>query len=51
MKIFLHPEQPLVVWASRRLKCAVRWTADRSEGFVSDVQGRGQLLHRRARAG
>ncbi len=40
MKIFLHPEQPLVVWASRRLKRAVRWTADRSESFVSDVQGR-----------
>jgi len=40
MKIFLHPEQPLVVWASRRLKRAVRWTAERSEGFVSDVQGR-----------
>jgi carbon-monoxide dehydrogenase large subunit len=40
MKIFLHPEQPLVVWASRRLKRAVRWTADRSESFVSDAQGR-----------
>ena len=40
MKIFLHPEQPLVVWASRRLKRAVRWTADRSESFLSDVQGR-----------
>ncbi|MBI5912756.1 MAG: xanthine dehydrogenase family protein molybdopterin-binding subunit [Betaproteobacteria bacterium] len=40
MKIFLHPEQPLVVWASRRLKRAVRWTGDRGEGFVSDVQGR-----------
>lgn len=40
MKIFLHPEQPLVVWASRKLKRAVRWTADRSESFVSDVQGR-----------
>ena len=40
MKIFLHPEQALVVWASRRLQRAVRWTADRSESFVSDVQGR-----------
>jgi carbon-monoxide dehydrogenase large subunit len=40
MKIFLHPEQPLVVWASRRLKRAVRWTGERSETFVSDVQGR-----------
>jgi len=40
MKIFLHPEQPLVVWASRRLKRPVRWTGDRSESFLSDVQGR-----------
>jgi carbon-monoxide dehydrogenase large subunit len=40
MKIFLHPEQPLVVWASRKLKRTVRWTGERSETFVSDVQGR-----------
>jgi aerobic carbon-monoxide dehydrogenase large subunit len=40
MKIFLHPEQPLVVWASRRLKRPVRWTGDRSESFLADVQGR-----------
>jgi carbon-monoxide dehydrogenase large subunit len=40
MKIFLHPEQPLVVWASRRLKRPVRWTGERSETFIADVQGR-----------
>jgi len=40
MKIFLHPEQPLVVWASRKLKRPVRWTGERSEAFLSDVQGR-----------
>jgi carbon-monoxide dehydrogenase large subunit len=40
MKIFLYPEQPLVVWAARRLKRAVRWTAERSESFLSDAQGR-----------
>jgi carbon-monoxide dehydrogenase large subunit len=40
MKLFLHPEQPIVVWASRRLKRAVRYTGDRSESFISDVQGR-----------
>ena len=40
MKIFPHPEQALVVWASRKLKRAVKWTADRSEGFMSDIQGR-----------
>jgi carbon-monoxide dehydrogenase large subunit len=40
MKIFLYPEQPAVVWAARRLKRSVRWTAERAEGFVSDAQGR-----------
>lgn len=40
MKIFPHPEQPLVTWAAMKLKRAVRWTSERSEGFLSDVQGR-----------
>ena len=40
MKAMQHPEQPMIVWASRRLKRAVRWTGDRSEGFLTDVQGR-----------
>ena len=40
MKIFLYPEQPAVVWAARRLKRTVRWTGERSEGFLSDAQGR-----------
>ncbi|MEO8560104.1 MAG: xanthine dehydrogenase family protein molybdopterin-binding subunit, partial [Rhodospirillales bacterium] len=40
MKIFLYPEQCLAVWASRKLKRAVKWIPDRSEAFLSDVQGR-----------
>ncbi len=40
MKLFLHPESVLMPWAARRLKRPVRWAADRSEGFQSDVQGR-----------
>jgi aerobic carbon-monoxide dehydrogenase large subunit len=40
MKIFLYPEQPAVVWAARRVKRSVRWTSERTEGFVSDAQGR-----------
>jgi len=40
MKIFLYPEQPLMAWAARRLKRAVRWTAERGESFLSDAQGR-----------
>lgn len=40
MKIFTHPEQPLAVWAAKKVKRPVRWTSDRSEGFMSDIQGR-----------
>ena len=39
-KIFLHPEQLCVSWAAKKLKRAVRWQQDRTEGFVSDLQGR-----------
>lgn len=40
MKIFVHPEYPMVVWASRVLKRTVKWIPDRQEAFQSDVQGR-----------
>jgi aerobic carbon-monoxide dehydrogenase large subunit len=40
MKIFVHPEYPLAVWASRALKRTVKWIPDRQEAFQSDVQGR-----------
>lgn len=36
----LHPEAVLVAWAARRCGRAVRWTSDRSEGFLTDFQGR-----------
>ena len=40
MKIFLYPEQPMMVWAAKKLRRTVRWTAERSESFLSDAQGR-----------
>src|SRR5256714_2480963 len=40
MKAFVYPEQALVVWAATKLKRPVRWQSDRSEGFISDNQGR-----------
>ncbi len=40
MKAFVYPEHALVVWASRKLERPVKWQEDRSEGFVSDNQGR-----------
>ena len=36
----IYPEFPLVVWASKRLGLPVKWTAARSELFLSDYQGR-----------
>jgi carbon-monoxide dehydrogenase large subunit len=40
MKAFVYPEHALVVWASRKLQRPVKWQEDRSEGFISDNQGR-----------
>ncbi|GAB5470868.1 MAG: xanthine dehydrogenase family protein molybdopterin-binding subunit [Rhodospirillales bacterium] len=40
MKIFLYPELILTLFAARQLGRPVRWTADRSESFLSDTQGR-----------
>jgi len=39
-KIFQYPEEVITAWASRRLNRPVKWTASRSEAFISDVQGR-----------
>jgi len=42
MKGPVFPEEALVLWAARRLGRPVKWIADRSESFVSDVNGRDQ---------
>ena len=41
-KNFAYPEYALLLWAARRLGRPVRWTASRSEVFLSDHQSRGQ---------
>jgi aerobic carbon-monoxide dehydrogenase large subunit len=35
-----YPEYPLVLWASRRVGRPVKWTATRTESFLSDFQAR-----------
>ncbi len=42
VKNFNYPEYPLLLWAARRLGRPVRWTATRSETFLTDHQCRGQ---------
>jgi len=40
MKIMAHPEYGLCALAARELGRPVKWVGDRSESFLSDVQGR-----------
>lgn len=39
-KFYFYPEQVLAAFAARALGRPVKWTAERSESFVSDSQGR-----------
>ncbi|HBL25241.1 MAG TPA: carbon monoxide dehydrogenase [Acidobacteria bacterium] len=39
-KIFHYAEELLVLWASKRIGRPVKWTAERSESFLSDAHGR-----------
>ena len=39
-KIYHYAEEALVTWAARKIGRPVKWTADRSEAFLSDAQGR-----------
>lgn len=43
MKIFPYPEYALVLVAARRTGRPVKWTASRSESFLSDAQGRARI--------
>ena len=39
-KIYHYAEEALVTWASRQIGRPVKWTAERSEAFVTDAHGR-----------
>lgn len=39
-KIFHYTEEALVTWASRQIGRPVKWTAERSESFITDAHGR-----------
>jgi carbon-monoxide dehydrogenase large subunit len=44
MKLFLYPEHVLALWAAKRLGRPVKWVPDRSEAFVTDTQGRDNIV-------
>ena len=43
MKGQVYPEDPLVLWAARKLDRPVKWTASRSESLATDMHGRGPI--------
>ena len=39
-KIFIYPEECVLAWATKQIGRPVKWTATRSESFLTDAQGR-----------
>ncbi|MDE1969397.1 MAG: xanthine dehydrogenase family protein molybdopterin-binding subunit [Alphaproteobacteria bacterium] len=44
-KIFHYAEEAAVTWAATQLGRPVKWTAERSESFMSDAHGRDHVTH------
>jgi carbon-monoxide dehydrogenase large subunit len=42
-KIFIYPEEMVALWASKKVSRPVKWTADRTEAFLTDAHGRDHL--------
>ena len=44
-KIFIYAEETVCLWASRKVGRPVKWTAERSESFMTDCHGRDHVTH------
>ncbi len=44
-KIFHYAEEAIMTWAAKRISRPVKWTAERSESFISDAHGRDHITH------
>jgi aerobic carbon-monoxide dehydrogenase large subunit len=44
-KIFIYAEETACTWASAKIKRPIKWTAERSESFLSDAHGRDHVSH------
>src|SRR6266850_3703820 len=44
-KIFHYAEEAVVTWAAGKIGRPIKWTADRSESFMSDAHGRDHVTH------
>ena len=44
-KICHYAEEAIVTWAAKKVHRPVKWSADRSESFISDAHGRDHISH------
>ncbi|MDA0240718.1 MAG: xanthine dehydrogenase family protein molybdopterin-binding subunit [Proteobacteria bacterium] len=44
-KIFHYAEEAILTWAAPKVGRPVKWTADRSDAFITDAQGRDHVSH------
>jgi carbon-monoxide dehydrogenase large subunit len=44
-KIFHYAEEAIVTWAAGKVRKPIKWTAERSESFMSDAHGRDHVTH------
>ena len=49
-KIYHYAEEAIVTWAAGKVRRPVKWTAERTESFMSDAHGRDHVSARRAGA-
>jgi carbon-monoxide dehydrogenase large subunit len=46
-KIYIYPEEIVCLWASKKTGVPVKWTADRTEAFLTDAHGRDHVTKAR----
>ena len=44
-KIFIYNEETVLAWACKKLDRTIKWTADRTESFLTDAHGRDHVSH------
>lgn len=44
-KIFHYAEEAIVTWAAKKVGRPIKWTAERSESFLTDAHGRDHVSH------
>jgi carbon-monoxide dehydrogenase large subunit len=44
-KIFIYNEETVCIWAAKKINRPVKWTAERTESFLTDAHGRDHVSH------